>query len=352
MTEFQASAIEQIVSTTESSDSKPDMEALIATLKSLEPADLFKVMKQALTEAERRSKAPKAAPKKAGSMPKGQVPKQLMKPRAWVDFVMKHATENGWEAFSVFTKKTDKETGIKTEEETEMLGSILHEGVHVYEDSITDKKPSGKTLIHKDAMSLSKHYWTPKDNKGTNEELYREFESSYVEEAVEKPVVESKVVKITAAEKLAAAEEKKRLKDEEKQEKRALKELEKEEKRALKELEKTSKKVPAAAIKSTKAPKAPVKAPVKAKATTSDIVTVKQREIVTPIKVVKKAAWSCPADGMVHHWPYKGKQYFRNSENEVWIRGEDGGLGDWQGLYIVGEDRIDDSVAEPDEYDE
>ena len=143
-----------------------------------------------------------------------------------------------------------------------------------------------------------------------------------------------------------------RRKDEEKQEKRALKELEKEEKRALKELEKTSKKVPAAAIKSTKAPKAPVKAPVKAKATTSDIVTVKQREIVTPIKVVKKAAWSCPADGMVHHWPYKGKQYFRNSENEVWIRGEDGGLGDWQGLYIVGEDRIDDSVAEPDEYDE
>ncbi|NBQ48928.1 MAG: hypothetical protein EBU33_10830, partial [Sphingobacteriia bacterium] len=74
MTEFQASAtesIDSIVSTTESSDSKSDMEALITTLKSLEPSDLFKVMKQALTEAERRSKASKVAPKKSGSMPKG-----------------------------------------------------------------------------------------------------------------------------------------------------------------------------------------------------------------------------------------------------------------------------------------
>jgi len=79
MTDFPAS-----VSTTESkTDSKIDIEALIVTLKALEPADLFRVMKQALTEAEKRSKAPKAStPKKMGSMPKGQVPKQLMKPRA------------------------------------------------------------------------------------------------------------------------------------------------------------------------------------------------------------------------------------------------------------------------------
>ena len=59
-----------------------EMEVVLATLKSLETADLFKVMKQALTAAEKRStsavpRGKAAAAKKAGSMPKGVVPPQL-----------------------------------------------------------------------------------------------------------------------------------------------------------------------------------------------------------------------------------------------------------------------------------
>ncbi len=360
-----------------------EMDAVLATLKTLEAADLFKVMKQALAAAEKRSTgvAPRgraaAAAKKTGSMPKGVVPPQLRKPRAWVDFTLQHALENGWESFTVYQTKKDKETGEKIEEEIEMPGSVLHDGAYVYEGSVTDKCPTGKQLIHKDAMSLSKHYWAPKDKKGTHEELYNEFLASYVEEeapaaddASETSSTKKVVVRKTAAEKAAEAEEKKAAKEAEKAEKKAAKEAEKEAKKAEKEAEKAAKKAEKEAEKaakkaekeaakkpSAKAPvpaaavKAAVKAPVKAAAT-----PVKAAAAAAPVKApVKKAAvaapkkeeWSCPADGMVHPWPYKGKTYLRNSDNEVWLRGADGGCGEWQGVYLPAEDRIDDSVPEP-----
>jgi len=92
--------------------------------------------------------------------------------------------------------------------------------------------------------------------------------------------------------------------------------------------------------------KAPVKAtatPVKAAAAAPVKAPVKKAAVAAP----KKEEWSCPADGMVHPWPYKGKTYLRNSDNEVWLRGADGGCGEWQGVYLPAEDRIDDSVPEP-----
>jgi hypothetical protein len=354
-----------------------EMDAVLATLKTLEAADLFKVMKQALAAAEKRSTgvAPRgraaAAAKKTGSMPKGVVPPQLRKPRAWVDFTLQHALENGWESFTVYQTKKDKETGEKIEEEIEMPGSILHDGAHVYEGSVTDKCPTGKQLIHKDAMSLSKQRWAPKDKKGTHEELYNEFLASYVEEDVpaaddasETSSTKKVVVRKTAAEKAAEAEEKKAAKEAEKAEKKAEKEAEKAAKKAEKEAEKAAKKaekeatkkpagkapVPAAAVKKVAA--APVKAtatPVKAAAAAAPVkAPVKKAAVAAP----KKEEWSCPADGMVHPWPYKGKQYLRNSDNEVWLRGADGGCGEWQGIYLPAEDRIDDSVAEPEFEDE
>ena len=222
-----------------------EMESVLATLKSLEAADLFKVMKLALAEAEKRAKgtAPRgraAAAKKAGSMPKGVVPPQLRKPRAWVDFTLQHALENGWEPFIVYQTKKDKVTGEKEEEEIEMPGSVLHDGAHVYDGSVTEKCPTGRQLIHKDAMSLSKQRWAPKEKKGTHPELYTEFEAAYVEEAVETPDTASeasskKVVKMTAAEKTAAAEAKKAAKEEEKAAKKVAKEEEKAAKKAEKE---------------------------------------------------------------------------------------------------------------------
>ena len=358
-----------------------ELDAVLATLKSLEAADLFKVMKQALAAAEKRSTgvAPRgraAAAKKTGSMPKGVVPPQLRKPRAWVDFTLQHALENGWEAFTVFQTKKDKVTGEKIEEEIEMPASILHDGAYVYEGSVTDKCPTGKQLIHKDAMSLSKQRWAPKEKTGTHPELYAEFEAQYVEEAAaevddtaSETTAKKVVVRKTAAEKAAEAEEKKAAKEAEKAAKKAekeaekaakaaAKEAEKAEKKAAKEAEKAAKKaekeaakkpttkapVPAAAVKA--AVKAPVKAaaaPVKAAAAAPVKAPVKKAAVAAP----KKEEWSCPADGMVHPWSYKGKQYLRNSDNEVWLRGADGGCGEWQGVYLPAEDRIDDSVPEP-----
>jgi len=357
-----------------------EVEAVLASLKTLETADLFKVLKQALAAAEKRSTAaaPRgkaaAAAKKAGSMPKGVVPPQLRKPRAWVDFTLHHALENGWESFTVFQTKKDKETGEKIDEEIEMSASVLHEGAHVYDGSVTEKTPAGKQLIHKDAMSLSKQRWAPKDKKGTHGELYAEFETAYVEEEVDVPeaasVASSKVVvKMTSAEKTAAAEAKKEAKALEtaaKKEAKALeaaakkaekaveaaakkeaKELEKAEKKAEKEAaKKPSAKapVPAAAVK--KASLAGAKVPAAASAAAASVVKAAVKKPVAAA-AAKKEEWSCPSDGMVHPWPYKGKQYLRNSDNEVWLKGADGGCGEWQGVYLPAEDRIDDSVAEP-----
>lgn len=362
----------------ESTTTIVDFDSIVASLKSLEPTELFKLIKLAIAEAEKKSKngdkTTKATTvtKKAGSMPKGVVPKQLRKPRAWVDFTLANALENGWESFTVYQTKKDKTTGEKIEEEIEMPASILHNGAHVYADSINAKFPNGKQLIHKDAMSLSKQRWAPKENTGTHPELYAEFEAQYEEEeeivpettTVTAPKV---VVKMTAAEKAAAAEAKKLEKEQEKALKKAEKEAEKEAKKLAKEQEKAQKKAEKDAEKAAaKAAKQTTKKPtgnvvVPAAAVAQKKVVVKAAEPVVetpveskPVKVVKKVVpapkkeeWSCPADGMVHPWPYKGKQYFRNSDNEVWLKGPDGGCGDWQGIYLPAEDRIDDSVEEP-----
>lgn len=365
-----------------------EMDTLLASIKSLDAPELFKLLKAGLAEAEKKTKSgvktPRgaaAAAKKAGSMPKGVVPPQLRKPRAWVDFVLKYSLENGWESFTVHESRKDKETGEKTEVEIEMPGSVLYDGAYVYEGSVTDKQPAGKQLIHKDAMSLSKHYYAPKEKKGTRPDLYAEFEASYVdetaapEESETASVASSKVViKKTAAEKAAESEAKKAAKEAEKAAKKAEKEAEKAELKAKKEAEKAELKakkeaekaaekakkeaakkpaaakavVPAAAVKKAAAPAAPVKAAAAAAAApAAGGAGAKATPVKKPAPAPKKEEWSCPADGMVHPWPYKGKEYLRNSDNEVWLRSADGGCGEWQGVYLPSEDRIDDSVSEP-----
>jgi len=388
-------------------DSKPDaapttpvdMDALVASLKSLEAADLFKVMKQALAEAEKRTKGSSSkgkgsttgtAGKRAGSSPKGVVPPQLKKPRAWVDFTQAHALKNGWESFTVFQTKKNKVTGEKEDEEIEMPASVLHDGAHVYDGSVTEKNPAGKQLIHKDAMSLSKQRWAPKEKSGSHDELYAEFVESYVEDVVEVSDAASvasskKVTKVTAAEKAASVELKKAEKEVEKAAKKAEKDAEKEVKKAEKEAEKEAKKaekeaekevkkaekeaekkptskspVPAAAVKKPTS-KSPVPAAAVKKAaapvSAASRIAAVAKKAAAPVKIIKNPLhplphkaeeWTCPSDGMVHPWAYKGKNYLRNSENETWLRGEDGGCGEWQGIYLVKENRIDDSVPEPE----
>lgn len=173
-----------------------EVSAILAAVKDMDLENLFKVMKVVTAETEKKSKeAAKVVAKgkakatakaaKRASAVKGVMPPHLMKPRAWVEFVLAYGRKNGWEAFTAQQTRKDKDTDMKVIETIEMPGSVLHEGVHIFEGSISEKDPKGKTLIQKDAMSLSKVWWAQKTEEGTHEELYREFEAQYVPNAAE-----------------------------------------------------------------------------------------------------------------------------------------------------------------------
>jgi len=335
------------------------MESVMSAVKTLESPDLFKLLKTVIAEAEKKSKiAAKAVPKataraqqkKTGSMPKGAIPPQLKKPRAWVEFTLKDALENGWESFTVVQKKKDKETNTVTEEQIEMPGSILHEGAHVYKDSVTEEKPAGKQLIHKEAMSLSKQ------RKESNHASYSRFESTYVDtpsdddksDAGSSTASVSKkiVVKKTAAEKEAEAAVKKAEKAAEAAAKKAERDAEKEAKKAEREALAEQKKATAKAAKevaktSVEQKKTVVKAPVPAAAKVPLLPPSPAAESVAekPVAVRKKPASKVatvedvPNDGMVHPWTYKAKKYLRNADGETWTVGADGGMCNWVGVY-------------------
>ena len=349
-------------------DSKMSFTDIMNSLKSLEPAELFKLLKAAATEAEKKNKPTKASTKsssikkKTGSMPKGKVPPQLMKPRAWVDYTLKDALANGWEAFTISQTHKDKETGEKITEEIEMPASTLHNGAHVFEDSVSEKTPDGKQLIHKEAMSLSKQ------RKESGHPTYAEFEASYVpdedtsdEKSDSDSVSTAKVVvKKTAAEKEAEKEAAKAAKEQEKiaakaakEEEKAAKKLEKEQEKAAAKAAKESSKSPKSASASAakpvvKAATAPAPAPAP-KAVPVKKPSVKAEEIRSPKATSSSSAKQSeiPNDGMVHPWTHKGKKYLRNFEGETWTVGADGGVGEWAGLYDSKSNKFDTSAPEP-----
>lgn len=349
------------------SDMTSTMETVAASIKSLTASELFKLIKLATTEAEKKTKSPKTtakttATKKSGSMPKGAVPKQLLKPRAWVEYTLKDALANGWESFTVHQSHKNKETGEKVEEEIEMPPSMLHNGAHVYEGSVTEATPDGRQLIHKEAMSLSKQ------RKESGHASYAAFEASYVEETPAtsdsdaSSTTSSKVtvIKKTAAEKAAEAEAKKAAKAAEKEAKKAEKEAEKEAKKAEKEAEKEAKKAAKDAEKAAKKPQSsPARAaglvaakpvvPAKAVAAPKPVAaaTTPAEPAATPKKTKPVAKVDIPNDGMVHPWTYKGKKYLRNADGETWTVGADGGVGEWVGMYDSKTDKLDTTAAEP-----
>jgi hypothetical protein len=343
-------AVVSSIKTFESAELAAFMKHLVS---SLDASELFKLLKAVAAEAEKKSKTAsrtgKAAPKatvakKTGSMPKGAIPPQLKKPRAWVEFTLKDALENGWEPFTVIQKKKDKETNTVTEEQIEMPGSTLHNGAHIYKGSVTEKTPEGKQLIHKEAMSLSKQ------RKEASHSSYSRFTDTYVDESSDddKSVTSSTsskkiVVKKTAAEKEAEAVAKKEAKETEKAAAKAAKEADKEAKKAEKEAEKAA----AKAEKDSK--KTSVKAPVPVAAVKK--VVAKPVEAEKPVTAPKKkpaaAKEDIPDDGMVHPWTYNKKKYLRNADGETWTVGADGGVGSWAGMYDAKSDKFDTSAPEP-----
>jgi hypothetical protein len=316
-----------------------DLTIVLQALEAFGCADLFKIIKKATLEAERKSKL-ESKPKKEDG-PKKPTPPQFKKPKKWVDYTLEHANANGWEEFILKDKK----------EEIVMPASELRDGVHVHPGS-------GKPMTMTQAMSLSKQRYSPREGHGSHPVLYQEFLAWYDEQVVdvpvEKVVVEEKpVVRKTAEQKAAEVAAKKAELEaaaalakaareaaaaKKKEEKEAEKEAEKQRKKAEKEAAKAA---AAAAAKAPAVPAAAVKTAVK--------VVVKVKAPAAAAKPVAPVApaWSCPNDGNAHMWTFKGTKYLRNYEGEVWLDTESGEMGVWCGVYRTEGDFIDNSVADP-----
>jgi hypothetical protein len=341
------------------------IEQLTQQFKEMEVADLFKALKAGLTVAQ--SKASSKAKAKAGSMPKGACPPQLKLNNAWVKHVKDYVNQNGWEAFSVPTTMTDKETGAKTLVVEELPASILHDGAHIFEGSVTEKTPQGVQVSHKHAMTLSKQWKEEKTHR------YEEFVAAFNPEEAESDVesvasTESvTVVRTTMAEKIAAkavkeaeAKAAKEAKEAEKAAAKAAKEAEKEAKeraaaelKAQKALEAEAAKAErvraaaeAEAAKAVKIPKAAIVKAEKAEKVEVKAAPAKKTVIKAVVKPVVKA-WSCADDGNAHAWEHEGKLYARNFTNDVWNREANGDVTTWAGVYLPAENRIDETAEEP-----
>ena len=350
------------------------IEQLTQQFKEMDVADLFKALKAGLTVAQSKATSKKA---KAGSMPKGACPPQLKLNNAWVAHVKDFVNQNGWEAFSVPTTTTDKETGAKTVVVEELPASILHDGAYIFEGSVTEKTPQGVQVSHKHAMTLSKQW-----KEGANAHLYEAFVAAFDPEESDVESVASTESVTVVRTTMAARIEAKAAKDAETARVKAVKEAEKAEAKAAKEAkakadkeEKEAKEREAAELKARKAmeaeaakaeklraaaesealkaAKVPKAAIVKASASASASVPVKAAKTVVkasaPVKVVKPVvkAWSCEDDGNAHAWEHEGKFYARNFTNDVWHREADGSVTAWAGVYLPAEDRIDETAEEP-----
>jgi len=287
-------------------------------LKGLSVEELLAVITAAAAEAKKATKAVpkvKEAKEKKGSMPKGVVPPQLHKPRAWVDFVLAHANANGWPTITV-----------KGQAEP-LPASVERDGAHIFESTV-------KPLNNKQAMSLSKQYWDRKAGVGSKQELYNEFEATYVApEPVEASAASEVKEVIEAPKKVAAPKKTEAEKEAEKQAKALKKAAEKEAEKLKKAQEAAAEKERKAAEK--KAAEEPKEAP---------------KKIATPKKVAKKEekdTFKCEDDGEVHPWDWKGKKLLRNFQNQVWARTDEGEAGDWFGVYDVQTNTIDASAEEP-----
>ena len=126
--------------------------------------------KKKLKVVDKEVKGQKAQKAKKGSMEKGVLPPQLQESFAWVDYVLADAKANGWMAYAVKGKEVHEEA------------STERNGVHVF-------PTTGKEFNRKNAMSLSKFYFSKKEGKCANAALYQKFAAQYVPKAEPKAEV-------------------------------------------------------------------------------------------------------------------------------------------------------------------
>ena len=345
------------------------MDALVAQFKNLSVAELFKVSKAVIAQLEKstknsasKAKASKAAkPKKLGANNGAQ----LVKPRKWVEFVLKHAKQEGWEAFETFTKKKDKSTGETTVEVVQMPASVCIDGVYYYDGS-SDKNGKPKTMIPRDAMTLSKLYWSNKTQTGLRQDLYEAFEAQYdsiaaleidssLESAVESAVesdgeAESVVSSAATAASAAAASAASDASDTAKKPRAKRTESQKAATTATKA--KNREAAAASASDADEKEEAVVSTPVKAAKKTKKSDPDAPKKAKAAPKKAKKGEWSCEDDGDFHPWTHEGANYLRNFKGHIFKASENGEVEetDWVGVWNNDTKEIDVTYLIPEEY--
>ena len=305
------------------------IQSITESFKDLSVEELLAIIAAASAEAKKAvkavAKAPKEVKEKKGSMPKGVVPPQLRKPRAWVDFTLAHANANGWESFEVKGHEA-------------LPASIELNGKHVFEST-------GKPMNNKQAMSLSKVRWDRKEGKGTHKDLYDEFDAGYVEEQVPavpvaEQVAEEPVVKEKKNTKAVAPKKTMEEKKAEKEAAALAKAAEKEAAALAKAVEKEAAALAKAAEKEAAAFK---KTEQKASVTGSKA----KKAVLTNEAKEEVPAFECENDGQVYPWVFKGKKFYRDYNGNMWHRTNEDSLGDWAGKFDSATNTIDDSAEEP-----
>ena len=318
------------------------IDIILPLLPMLSAGELCTVMAAGADLLSKSTKGAKAAPRA-----KGAVPPQLQKNKEWVEFVFAVAQERGWEAF-------EAKDGVNT---IECEASVDTEEGPRFED--------GSEINMKLAMSLAKHL---KDNSS---ELWDLFSADYEEANPKEEVAAAAAAPVrrtrqqiseeAAAKRLvkeAEMAERKRVREEAAATKAAAKEIadaEKEAKKAAKEAEKEAKESSKAAkLPSVKLPAAAAASSVTAAARVAALLSKTKEPAVaaraaSPKAPLKVSAWTPPMEGAFKKLAIGGKKYLVNHLCQTWVAGEsDGEMEEWAGVYLVSENRIDDSAEEPE----
>ena len=94
----------------------------------------------------------------------------LMK-EAWIDYNWAHAKEHGWEPFVVYRVQNGNEV-----EFYKKPGGFLHQGVWIYQGSVSELCPYGVAMTREEAEALSLQRWSARLGAGTRPDLYAAFE--------------------------------------------------------------------------------------------------------------------------------------------------------------------------------
>jgi len=93
---------------------------------------------------------------------------------AWIDYTWAHANEHGWEPFVVYRVQNGNEV-----EFYKKPGGFLHQGVWIYQGSVSELCPFGIRMTREDAEALSTQRWSARLRAGSRPDLYATFEIEY-----------------------------------------------------------------------------------------------------------------------------------------------------------------------------